>query len=164
MRWISRLFSRNPLPIAVWILWFVSAATLLVSQSSELLGLGSARQEEARALIPGQDPESARSVLAACDTHVGPKETLCVAYRGTDMVELFLAFRLAYDLYPRRVASRNYSDNNLQTVIEQLANQYRPDFLLVFAEPGYEPPQGMAIAARLPLNAVLLMPAVSRNP
>ena len=154
-------FSRHALLIVVWSLWFLSAATLLVFQSSEWLGAGNSPPKGAHPEIPGEDPESVLSVIAACNAHVGPKDTLCVAYRDTDPLELFLAYRLAYVLYPRHVVSSNCSGKDLQTAIGEMENQYHPTFLLAFAEPGFGPPQGMRVVARLPLNAVLLQPAAS---
>jgi hypothetical protein len=150
--------------VAIWILWFLSAATLLVSQSLELFGYGDAPQRGSHPEIPASDPTPVLAVISACKERVESGTTLGVAYQDGDPQQLFIAYRLAYELYPRRVASKPYSEGGLQDACRRLEEERHPTQILVFAGPGFVPPAELDILARLPLNSYLIQPAAPRNP
>jgi hypothetical protein len=160
----SDFFSKNRWVVLIWSLWFISTATLFVTQSLELFGYGDPARVGPHPEIPGSDPETTLSVIAACNARVGSGDTLCVAYQDSDPKQLFITYRLAYVLYPRRITSLPYSEGTLPVVIHQLEVEYHPTLLLAFAGPEFAAPTGLHILARLPLNAYLLQPATSRNP
>jgi hypothetical protein len=164
MRLQSGFFSKNKWVALVWSLWFISTATLFVTQSLELFGYGDSARVGTHPEIPGSDPEAALSVIAACDARVGSKDILCVAYQDNDPKQLFIAYRLAYVLYPRRVASLPYSEGTLPMAIHQLEVEHHPTLFLVFAGHDFAAPAGLRILSQLPLNAYLVQPAASRNP
>ena len=153
----------NRLVVVIWSLWFLSAATLLVTQSLESFGFGDAPKKGTHPEIPASDPAPVLAVIAACNARVGPEDTLCVAFQDSDPKQLFIAYRLAYELYPRRVASLPYNEGSLQDAIHQLEVENHPTLLLAFAGPDFVP-AGSTILARLPLNSCLFHPAESRNP
>jgi hypothetical protein len=163
MRLQSGFLKNNRLVVVIWSLWFLSAATLLVSQSLESLGFGDAPKKGSHPEIPASDPAPVLAVIAACNERVGPEDTLCVAYQDSDPKQLFIAYRLAYELYPRRVASLPYREGTLRDAIHQLEAERHPTLLLAFAGPDFVL-AGSPILARLPLNSYLFQPAASRNP
>jgi hypothetical protein len=163
MRLQFGFLKNNRLAVVIWALWFLSAATLLVSQSMELLECGDAPQKGAHPEIPASDPAPVLAVIAACNKRVGPEDTLGVAFQDSDPKQLFIAFRLAYELYPRRVASLPYNEGKLQDAIHQLEVERHPTLFLAFAGPDFVP-AGSQILARLPLNSCLFQPAESRKP
>jgi hypothetical protein len=164
MKWQSGFLLKKNLAIVVGSLWFLSASSLLVSQSLKLFKFGDACKKGARPEIPASDPAPVMAVLTACMERAGPQDTLGVAYQDRDPNQQFLAYRLAYELYPRRVVPLPYDEGALEVAIHQLEAERHATLLLVFAGPGFAPPAGSRILARLPLNACLFYPAAPRNP
>jgi hypothetical protein len=147
---------RKAIGLGILALWFVSAASLLIHQGSHLLGLRAAEQKTSHPEIPADDPAPTLALLSACDKEAKNKDVLCVARRDGDMLQLFACYRLAYDLYPRKVASESYKGEDPSAAIEILKRHYKPTLLLVFANADFIPPPGSRVEARLPLNSFLV--------
>jgi hypothetical protein len=163
MRVQPGFLKNNRLLVVIWSLWFLSAATLLVSQSMESLGFGDAPQEGDHPEIPASDPAPVLAVIAACNERVKPEDTLWVVYQDSDPQQLYVAYRLAYELYPRHVSLMSYGEVTFKTTIHRLEAESPPTLVLAFAEPGLIP-EGSTTLAQLPLNSCLYQPAASRNP
>jgi len=105
--------------------------------------------------IPSQDPVSVLSIVAACSAEAAPGDTLGILFHGEDVIQLFLAYRIAYVLYPRTVASFDYQQQQALKAMEKLNEASRPTLWLVFTDGNFAPPAGSRIVARLPMNALL---------
>lgn len=122
-------------------------------QGSELIGLFALKNSHPEIL--GQDPDSALSVVDKCAAEATRDDTLGVLFHNEDVVQVFLAYRLAYVLYPRTVASLAYHEREAGKAMEQLRDVFKPTLWLVFTEEKFIPPPGSRVVAHLPLNALL---------
>jgi hypothetical protein len=163
MRIKSFLFSSKSVVIAILAFWFASTISLWIFQAEELFGLGDAANQAAHPEIPGNNPDAVLSIIQACNVETAKEDRLCIPYNGQDSVQLFLAYRLAYKLYPRKVVPLDYSTENLQTAIKKIEDQYHPTILLVFSKADYSPPPGSQIKARLPLDSLLIRLTTARK-
>jgi hypothetical protein len=156
MRLTSFLFSSKSVVIAILAFWFISTVSLWIFQSKVLLGLGDTANQTAHPEIPGNNPDAVLSIIEACNVEASKEDRLIIPYNGSDSVQLFLAYRLAYKLYPRKVVAQNYSNDDLQTAIKKLEDPHQPTLLLVLSVAGFAPPPGSQIKARLPLDSLLI--------
>jgi hypothetical protein len=130
-------------------LWFASALSLAFQQWREA-GTPRAFGPE----IPEENREAALAVLDGCRDRVGPGDTLAVAFSMSEGRHQFLAFRLAYMLYPTRVAGEAYDDgDDLEQAVAKLAIR-RPRFLLILGREDVTPPLA-TLEARLAPEARL---------
>lgn len=91
--------------------WSLSAASQIVGEW-RALQRGPAPHPE----MPGDEQDRGLAVLAACRARVGPGDLLVVA-GGAGAVEVFLRYRLAYELYPAHVID---ADQAAESVAEAL--------------------------------------------
>ena len=159
----SGTIRNRKLAIAVLALWFISAATLISRQGSGLIELFALKNLHPEIPPPGQDPDSALSVIGKCVAEVTPGDTLGVLFHDEDAVQVFLAYRLAYVLYPRTVAPLAYRECEADKAIEHLRNICNPTLWLVFTEKRFIPPPGSRVVAHLPLNALLFRSSTTGN-
>ncbi len=143
------VFSRIRLRWLLWGFWFASAASLLYVQAAGVIGLYRNGGRAAHPEIPGANPEAVLAVIAVCSAEASPDDILGVAFSGGDAVQLFIAYRLAYDLYPRTVVSQNYPGDDVQRAIDLVNSYTKPTLWLVFSKSGFTPPPGARIIDRL---------------
>jgi hypothetical protein len=147
---------RKIMGFAILVLWFFSVGSLFIRKGSALLGLRAAEIKTTRPEIPADDPAPMLALLSACDKKVKENDILCVARSDEDSLQLYAGYRLAYELYPRKVASEGYRGKNLDAAIESLRRKFDPTLLLVFAKSDFVPPRGFRVESQLPCNALLL--------
>jgi hypothetical protein len=131
--------------------WLGSGLTQLWD-SAERLRTGADRQPHAE--IPGDDPGRALAVLESCRSLVHGDVVLGVVGPG-DVNHLFLHYRLAYELYPVRVASETYAPGEQRNAIAKVAAQ-RPRFVLVLGAPDASIPEARVAARPTPVDVLLI--------
>ena len=125
-------------------LWFLSTCTLLAAQIRHVGDRIRYPDDCLYSEIPGDDPQSVAAVIETCRQVVKQSDILGVIYSRHSVVEHFLAFRLAYMLYPIKVAECSYdgfrssSDEEMtpRDAVEQACRylqRYKPNVLLVFS-------------------------------
>src|SRR5688572_25304173 len=69
--------------------WFASALSLIAAQI------------QARRLPPASETNPAQQVVEACRPLLSPESTLGIAYSAANDAHVFVAYRLAYEAYPK---------------------------------------------------------------
>jgi len=157
----SGTIRNRKLAIAVLALWSISAATLMSRQGSRLIGLFALKNLHPE--IPGQDPDSVLSVIDKCAAEVTSNDTLGVLFHNDNVVQVFVAYRLAYVLYPRTVASLAYREPEADKAMQRLRDTCKPTLWLVLTKEKFIPPPGSRVVAHLPLNALLFRSSTTGN-
>ncbi len=85
----------------------------LLAQWRDTLAPGISAFDLAHPEVPGDDPATLMMTLDAVTAAVGPNDSLGVLYSAPDSTQLFVAFRLAYLLYPRSVLGQTYPEGKL---------------------------------------------------
>jgi hypothetical protein len=111
----------------------VSALSLIDSQVRELRG-----PRRPHAEVPGDDPAVTLAIIEDCRRLLSRDDLLGVAFEENDEVALFLAYRLAYQLYPVRVTSQSYVDA-LRQAVAQLEEKHSTHVLAIGPEEGTLP-------------------------
>jgi hypothetical protein len=110
-------------------LWAASASSLLVAQAQRVFGPQTPHPE-----VPGDEPQAVLAVLDGCRRRVSAQDTLGVVYAEGDAQLHFLAFRLAYELYPRLVFSESYAEGHAAEALARIREQH-PSQLLILGAP-----------------------------
>jgi hypothetical protein len=98
--------------------------------------------------VPGEQPERVLAILDACRALVRGPVVLGIAGPG-DPTQLFLHYRLAYELYPVRVASESGPD-----ALAKLSAR-GAEFVLVMGGSDAAPPDARIVARPAPGDVLL---------
>ena len=116
-------------------IWFASALSLGLQQWRE-----AGKPRPFGPEIPEENREAALAVLEGCRSRVRADDTLAVAFSMSEGRHQFLAFRLAYTLYPTKVAGEAYDDgDDIEQAVTKLRAR-RPNLLLVLGREDLTPP------------------------
>ena len=85
----------------------------LLTQWRATLAPGISAFDVAHPEVPGDDPATLFGTLEAAAAAVGPEDSLGVLYSAADSNQVFVAFRLAYLLYPKLVVGQTYPAGKL---------------------------------------------------
>lgn len=86
-----------------------SSFSSLWAQWRDTLAPGISAFDLAHPEVPGGDPAALVRAMQAVISAVGTDDSLGVLYSTPEPTQLFLAFRLAYLLYPRPVVGQTYT-------------------------------------------------------
>ena len=130
-------------------LWLASALSLAVQQWRE-----AGKPRPFGPEVPEENREAALAVIDGCLRRVGADDTLAIAFSVSEGRHQFLAFRLAYTLYPTRVANEAYDDgDDVEQAVAKLRTRH-PDFLLILGREDVTPSDA-TLEARLAPQARL---------
>jgi len=99
----------RPLRLVIAALMVAGSLSSLLAQWRDTLAPGISAFDLAHPEVPGDDPATLVRTLQAVTAAVGPDDSLGVLYSTPDSTQLFVAFRLAYLLYPRPVVGQTYT-------------------------------------------------------
>lgn len=91
-------------------LLIVGSLSSLLAQWRNTLAPGISGFDLAHPEVPGDDPATLVATLEASAAVVEPGDTLGVLYSAADSNQVFVAFRLAYLLYPKPVFIETYAE------------------------------------------------------
>lgn len=131
--------SAHALPAAIlrWLvvgLWTASAISQLHAEWRDWRTRAPASHPE----MPAEEQGRAEAVLIECARRVGAGDLLIVS-GGDDAIEVFLRYRLAYELYPARVVDAPGTPDAMQAALLQ-PGRFRERYALVLGRPDLEIP------------------------
>jgi hypothetical protein len=126
-------------------LWLASALGLLADQVRERLAPQWPYPE-----IPSRNPREVEAVIEGCRTLLGQGGTLAIVYPDENWTYVFIAYRLAYLMYPRVLTAEPYSgdpDDDEASAFSR-SRQQHASRLLVLGAPDTIAPD-LTLVARL---------------
>lgn len=100
----------RPVRLGIAALMVAGSLSSLMAQWRDTLAPGISAFDLAHPEVPGDDPATLVKTLQAVTALVGPDDSLGVLYSAADSTQLFVAFRLAYLLYPKPVLGQTYPE------------------------------------------------------
>ena len=134
------------LRLGIATLLVASSISSLWAQWRDTLAPGISAFDLAHPEVPGDDPAALVRTMDTVISAVGPDDSLGVLYSTPESTHLFLAFRLAYLLYPRPVVGQTYAGPGAADGFASLRER-GSTLILVLDAPEFAPDGAQALAS-----------------